>query len=209
MKIAICVPAYGDTKAEFTGSLVRMVIATLEAEFVVDGAAVRPQIAPFLYSAALVQVARITLAQLALKWGADYILWADSDHTFPPKSLLRLLSHEVDVVGVNYPRRTPPHELTAKGLDGENLRSGTGLESVMSMGMGLCLVRASVFRNLRQPWFQVTIGADGVITGEDCHFFGSLQAAGLEIFVDHDLSAEVGHIGRQIFTAQNVRPPAE
>lgn len=210
MKIAICVPHHGDIKAEFTISLVRLVIATLdeEAEFVANGAAVRPQIMPFLFSSSLVQVGRINLADLALAWGADYILWADSDHTFPRKSLLRLLSHDLDVVGVNYPRRAPPYEFTASGLDGAALRSGSGVEPVMTMGLGLCLVKASVFRKLRRPWFQVTVREDGAVIGEDFHFFHSLRAAGFKIYVDHDLSAEVGHVGQHIYTAKNVRPPA-
>lgn len=208
MKIAICVPSYGDTKAEFTTSLVNLVIATLEeGEFVANGAAVRPQIAPFLLSSSLVQLSRIYLAEHALEWGADYILWADSDHIFPRKSLLKLLSHDVDVVGVNYPRRTPPHEFTATGLDGQHIRSGSGLESVMSVGMGLCLVKASVFRDLPRPWFQVTIRPNGQVIGEDFHFCHLLRAASFKVHVDHDLSAEVGHIGQQIYTASNVRPP--
>jgi hypothetical protein len=95
-----------------------------------------------------VQVGRIKLAELALDWGADYILWADSDHRFPRKALLRLMAHNLDVVGVNYPRVSPPHEFTAAGLDGTHLQPGSGLESVMSMGLGLCLVKAAVFQNL-------------------------------------------------------------
>lgn len=204
MKIAICVPHYGDTKAEFTNSLVRLVIATLEAEVNVNGAVVRPQIRPFLYSTSILPAGRIKLAELALAWGAHYILWADSDHRFPRTALLKLLGHNVDVVGVNYPRVSPPHEFTAAGLDGTHLRPGSGLESVMSMGMGLCLVRTSIFENLPRPWFQVTIREDGVVIGEDFYFFRSLRAAGFKIYVDHDLSAGVGHVGQRVYTAKNV-----
>jgi hypothetical protein len=50
----------------------------------------------------------------------------------------------------------------------------------------------------------VTIGANGAVVGEDFYFFRSLRAAGFKIYVDHDLSAEVGHVGQRIYTAKNV-----
>lgn len=205
MKIAICVPHYGDTKADFTYCLVEMTIATLEAGIKSNGAPARPQIKPFLYSTSILPLGRIKLAELALEWGADYILWADCDHRFPRIALLRLLSHNVDVVGVNYPRTTPPHEFTAAGLDGKHLLPGRGLESVMAMGMGLCLVKASVFKELPRPWFQITIKENGDAIGEDFHFFRLLRQAGFQIYVDHGLSAEIGHVGRRTYTAKNVR----
>lgn len=209
MKIAICVPHHGDVKPEFAFSLVNLTIATLEAGLAVNGERAKPQLKPFFFGSSIVQVNRIKLAATAIRWGADYILWADSDHTFPPTALLSLLAHNVDVVGVNYPRRGPRFEFTATGMDGKHLQPGSGLESVMSMGMGLCLVKAYVFRRIPRPWFQVTISPKGIITGEDCHFFQLLRDAGFKINVDHDLSAEVGHIGQQIYTAKNVKPPAD
>src|SRR3546814_12174506 len=46
-------------------------------------------------------------------WGADYILWMDSDHVFPAESLCRLWARNVDIVGVNYSRRCSPTAPTA------------------------------------------------------------------------------------------------
>src|SRR3546814_18113000 len=49
----------------------------------------------------------------AVMWGSDYILWMDSDHVFPAKSLCRLWARNVDIVGVNYSRRCSPTAPTA------------------------------------------------------------------------------------------------
>jgi hypothetical protein len=208
MKIAICVPHCGDTKAEFTISLVRLAITTLEAKINFNGAIVRPEIKPFFFTTSILPLGRIKLAEAALEWGADYLLWADSDHSFPGSALLRLLAHNVDVVGINQPRVRPPHELTAVGLDGAPLRPGSGLESVMSMGLALCLVRAAVFSSLSRPWFQVNILENGDVIGEDFWFFRRLREAGVKLHVDHDLSARVGHVGQRIYKVEDARDDA-
>src|SRR3546814_13800455 len=49
----------------------------------------------------------------SVMWGADYILWMDSDHVFPAESLCRLWARNVDIVGVNYSRRCSPTAPTA------------------------------------------------------------------------------------------------
>ena len=45
------------------------------------------------------------LSNEAEKIGADWLLWLDSDQTFPADTLLRLLAHGLPLVGANYPQR--------------------------------------------------------------------------------------------------------
>lgn len=216
MRIAICIPVHGETKAAFTMSLGRMLIATLDATIMVEGAAVKPAIELFTKSTSMLAFSRQLLLHEAIGWRADYLLWLDADHSFPPDALLRLLGHSKPVVGANYPARGSASRATAGRLaGGQRLPVPTNaaiaaerpLEQVDSMGLGLCLVSAAALEQVRKqqgrdviaPVFQSTMieeGGDRVnVVGEDVYFFDQLAAAGVPVFVDHALSMHVGHIG--------------
>ena len=193
MKIAICTPVHGDTKAGYTASLAEMLIFTL-------GQADPPIIRYFQRSSSMLPVGRCDLVDAALRDRADYILWVDSDHTFPPDTLIRLLAHDVDVVALNFRRRLPPHDVVAYDLEGRAMVSGTGLVKASQVGLGLCLMRTSVFKDITPPLFEFRIGKMGIITGEDAVLFGKIRQAGFDIHVDMSLSAQCGHIAEQILT---------
>jgi hypothetical protein len=56
--------------------------------------------------------------------------------------------------------------------------------------------------------FEPTADFRGMI-GEDVHFFRKCRAAGLEVWCDHGLSWEVGHVAKQVLTnAHAVRQQA-
>src|SRR6185312_11824229 len=99
-----------------------------------------------------ISLARNRLVHASLNWGADFILWLDSDHVFPASTLLRLLARDKEIVGCNYARRdqTGPTANSLSGLEqvfttAEKAEEGQ-LERVSRMGMGLCLVSTKVFR---------------------------------------------------------------
>jgi hypothetical protein len=133
---------------------------------------------------------RTLLARQALEGGADWLLWLDADHSFPPDTLIRLLGRGKPVVGINQPRRVAPFEATALALDGSLLVTSsqtTGLIEAESTGMGVFLVAADALRKIGFPMF-----AGG---SEDRFLCKRLRAAGFAIYVDQDLSREVAHIG--------------
>jgi hypothetical protein len=72
----------------------------------------------------------------------------------------------------------------------------TGLEEVESIGMGVMLISRKVFEKLSEPWFETPWRTDkrGYI-GEDVFFCRKATAAGFKIYIDHDVSKEIGHIG--------------
>jgi hypothetical protein len=152
------------------------------------------------------------LVQEALGWGANFMLWADADHKFPEAALLRLLSLNLPVVGVNYPRRVHPHRPTASG-DGnelvwttEELARDGAVARVHSLGFGFCLIDMTIFETLQRhadeagrgsiwPLFAVEMIGDGTqIIGEDIFFFRRLAEAGVPVYLDHALSWSVGHV---------------
>lgn len=201
MKVALCIPCHGDTKADFTFSLARMIATTLTQG---QGVEIETLIAR---SSILVQ-SRTRLWEWSREWGADYILWLDSDHTFPPQVLLRLLSHKLPVVGANYRRRHAQVFPSAVRRDAagawEMVQTTPAkarvdmLEEVDRLGFGLLLMEvAAVVQALGDqpyPLFETRSLPDGGFIGEDSLFCDRLRAGGLKIHVDHGLSIKVGHL---------------
>lgn len=194
MKIAICVPHVGDVKALFALSLAQLTARTLM---------VRTNFIAFYFDdGGPLEYKRTNLARRALADNVDWILWLDSDHTFPPDTLLRLLDADRPIIGCNYASRRS-RQAIGFTLDGRELRPGRGIETVGALGMGVFLTRADVFKAIPQPWFASKFVGEAFL-GEDVHFCNQGKAAGFPVAVDHDLSNEVGHIGEQIRTLWEV-----
>jgi hypothetical protein len=207
MKIAICTPVYSTVVPDYASSLARMIHWTDNAKIVLNKKAVKPQIEVFMAYNSVLPVGRNELAKRAIEWGADYLLLIDSDMSFPREALLRLLSLNLQVVGVNYPRRNPPPRPTALGLEGQDLWTTQAdadqmkVEEVQSLGLGFCLIQAGVLSTLRKqtyelpvPLFNIDLLDEGVrYNGEDFWFFRRVRAAGIPVHVDHHLSWGIGH----------------
>lgn len=218
MRIAICIPVHGETKAIFTRSLARMLVYTLNSTINVDGAPVRPAIEIFTASSSILPFSRQKLLLQAIEWKADFLLWMDADHSFPPDTLLRLLAREKPVVGANFLTRTQPPRATAGRIaEGRlvpvpttrEIAQASPVEQVDSVGLGLTLMSMTVIDILRDarggeeigPLFDTSLSmVDGAldVRGEDAHFFGLLGAAGVPVFVDHALSLETGHVAEAV-----------
>ena len=147
---------------------------------------------------------RIQVVKYAQKINATHIIWVDSDMSFPSHSFYQLLNHELDFVGVNYSTRRSPHRFTAANfneyLNGfepiPTTRRSYGLESVDGIGFGLCLTATSLFDKLEKPWFKYTyLEKEEEYRGEDYQFCMDIKSHA-NVYVDHDLSKEVSHIGK-------------
>lgn len=128
---------------------------------------------------------------LALGNGFEWVMFCDSDMTPEFDTVLRLLSHGVDVVGAWCFTRMPPFTGCFADLpDGEHATFETrGLREVLWSGTGCLLVRRRVLEALEYPYFEHT--APGA--GEDALFCLKARKAGFPIYVDHDVT--VGHVG--------------
>jgi hypothetical protein len=191
-RIAICTPHNGDVKADYAFSMGRLLLASQPLH----------EIHLFGARGSSIALNRMAIADNALAWGADYLLWIDSDHVFPANSLERLLAHNVDIVGVNQPRRAFGQPSTAVIVEDGQLRfvvtteaeAKAGLvQPVTALGLALCLIRSSVFGRMERPWFENWPG------GEDSYFFAKLSKLAVPVHLDHALSWEVGHIGEHVF----------
>jgi cellulose synthase/poly-beta-1,6-N-acetylglucosamine synthase-like glycosyltransferase len=148
---------------------------------------------------------RQKLVMMAIKQGADYILFLDSDMRFPSYLLERMLAHDKDIVACNYATRRLPVKTVAFS-DFAELKciyslDKNGLEEVDAVGMGAMLIKTEIFKKLPLPWFSISYLPSGnMYIGEDIYFCKLAQANGMKVYVDHDLSKDVRHIGVMEFT---------
>jgi hypothetical protein len=143
---------------------------------------------------------RELVLEAALKQGATHLLWLDTDMKFPRTTAVQLLAHDMPIVGCNYrTRRQSDGRQTAQHDDGtvfQTTQTSSGLEAVDSIGFGVVLMRTGIALDLLRPWFKHGLNAQGGDIGEDIMFCRALRAAGHTIYIDHDLSKEIEHIGQ-------------
>jgi hypothetical protein len=151
----------------------------------------------------IIQNQRADLCLDAMREGCSHILFIDSDMTFPQDMVQRLLKHDVDIDATNCARRRMPTGPTAQNYDENGVRTmvytmpdSTGLEEVGSIGTGIMLIKKEVFQNMSEPWFDMPwqTGKRGYM-GEDVFFCKKAQELGFKVYIDHDVSKEIGHIG--------------
>lgn len=218
MKIAICTPHYRDVSAKFMLSLMSMISHTSAQQFVVNGVKTPPQIHFFTRAGSSISSQRNLLTRDAILWEANYLFWLDSDHVFPPDILVRLLAHNLAVVGANQPTRSSPTGPTASDLDGElvwttleKAQAGS-VERIARLGLAVLLMDMNVLGTLDQqakvegrtstfPLFsERAVPNDLIPVGEDYFFFDLLERAGVPTYVDHAVSWDVGHIHEIVLT---------
>jgi hypothetical protein len=193
--IAVCTPARDMVHTMYSYDLVNMVAYhTINTN---DAVSLK------ISQGTLIANQRAELSLDAMAEGCTHILFIDSDMRFPQDMIERLLKHDLDIVATNCARRRMPTGPTAQ-LYKENgerelvwtMPESTGLQEVGSVGMGVMLIKANVFSALAEPWFETPWRVDkrGYI-GEDVFFCQKAAAAGFKIWIDHDVSKEIGHIG--------------
>lgn len=137
----------------------------------------------------------------ALAAGCTHVVFIEDDMVFPPDAVVRLLQRNRVAVGVNYPRKSPEKVPTAYALDGSLLAPGSGVEEVMSCGLGLLLVEAALLREIPRPHFEVRWNdVKQCYVTPDVYFCRLIRNWDCPLFVDNDLSREVGHVGEYVYT---------
>jgi hypothetical protein len=201
VRVQVSMPVYGDIKAQTVHSLIPMLCA-----FTMDRVAGSDGALSFLTDmGTIIFKQRENLAEMAVEDDATHVLWVDGDMTFPADALERLLAHDKDIVGCNYSRRRRPCVPTAR-KDGVWVYPDehTGLIEVEAVGMGLCLVKADVFKAMEKPWFNFARNPKtGQGIGEDFYFCYGARHAGFKVWCDMDLSAELGHVGDHTYQLED------
>ena len=154
---------------------------------------------------------RENLAMEAQKIGAEYMLWLDSDMTFPQTVASRLMAHEEDVVTANYVKRQPPFKGVAYQKIGDwqnplSLSPQPDLVPIEGIGMGCFMMKTAILDEIAQPWFEFRWNdhtKDNL--GEDMDFCMKIAEQGHTIKVDTQLSLELRHLGQWAFGPELVK----
>lgn len=126
---------------------------------------------------------------------AAWIAILADDHRYPPDLIVRLLSHQVDVVAPLCPLRYPPYNPSMfHGEPGHyhpytwaELQGQTGLVPVASMGGPGVVLQRRVLDAIGDPWFE-TMPGERETPKEDLWFFQKCLKAGFQPHVDLDCS---------------------
>lgn len=123
-----------------------------------------------------------------------HILFLDDDVLVPPDMLIRLLSHDKDIVSGLYLMRNFPHRpilFSEARLSGHCLNTVLvdgmeGLIPIVNCGLGAVLIKREVFEAMEKPW--ITLGElEADHWCDDISFFNRVRAKGFELFCDLDV----------------------
>jgi hypothetical protein len=130
-KILLATPIKGDPKLSFVTGLMECVRLT-DADYIVS-------FCPSTY----VQAGRNHLVGEARKHGCDELIFIDSDMAIRPEHILKLRSHDVDIVGALYAKRVSGEPQWTCHTDGSVAKGD--LISCNDLGTGLLRIKMKVF----------------------------------------------------------------
>lgn len=214
IKVMVAVPSSGHVKAWFAHSLAGLVAAFQAIRSRPDCESTELQMGVQVTS--VIHANREKLVNEALKSGATHLLFIDDDMAFQPQVLDVLLSRRHPIVCCNYPKKGFPITFTAIRPDGkaaiQTTKDSCGLEEALYTGFGMALIETRVFRAVPKPWFLPEYYSEiDTYSTEDLPFFKKAAAAGFTVYVDHDASKLIGHVGEWTFRwdqAEAPKPPA-
>jgi len=196
-KILIAIPTAKNIEATTFKSIYDLIIPDeYEADF------------QYFYGYQVDQV-RNLIADWVVK-GYDYLFAVDSDISFAPDTLYKLLSHDKDVVSGIYRQRNADRqtleifEENDRGgyshIDWEKIR-GQGLVRVGACGFGCVLVKKQVMTDIGYPQFAYKSAIDHNNTfSEDLYFALRAKEKGFELYADTSILCD--HTGSYVFKVQ-------
>ncbi len=143
----------------------------------------------------------------ALEQNCTHVLFIDDDVAFEKDMLTRLLAHDKDIVSGLYLMRNYPHTPICFDYADETGRcrpryfsdGDTGLVEIVACGLGACLIKTDVFRNMEKPWIRLgELELDHWC--DDIGFFRRVREKGYKLYCDLDV--RVGHMAQVIVWPQ-------
>lgn len=194
-KIGICIPSRENWKSDFGQSLVMAVADFVLADFKDFQVGVRL----INSKGSILPEQRMDMVLGCLEADCTHIMFLDDDMAFPASTISQLLLRDKDIVAANCVMKSVPAKTTAKDLNNKPVYSdetATGLQEVAHVGCAVMLIKAEVFKTIGLPYFDFVFQneKDGYI-GEDVFFCRKAREKGYSVYVDHDLSKSILHIG--------------
>lgn len=153
---------------------------------------------------------REQLVRRAIDGNMTHLMFLDDDMTFEPDVLNVMLGRRQPVVVTNYLIKTEECDsFVAVGLDGKRVattETKTGMEPIAYSGFGVSLFELDVFRKIPQPWFLPEfIAESSSYTTEDNPCYAKIRDAGYPVYLDHDASKMVAHVGNAAWAWRDYR----
>lgn len=212
VKLAICIPSAGDWKADF-GYCVAQMCVFISSKLFEEG---EPREVLFVDKrTSSLPRSRQECLEDAVMQDCTHALFIDTDQTFPMDTAHRLIAWKKPVVACNIPLKLSPSFPTARARGatpfGEPIFSTgmktnpEGLEKVWRVGTGVMLIDLSIMSKIEKPWFEIRYSdKQAQFVGEDWYFVKKVEDAGFDVYVDHELSRSVGHIGTFQYTHAHI-----
>jgi len=199
--ILVCIPHTGFVRAETMKSLSLMF--SFFGENKLAGNPQNQRLALTMVEGSMLSAQREMLVKKALQVKhVTHILFIDSDMNFPMNTLHRLYAHDKVYVAANCTTRAEPVLPIAHDLEGNRLwsKGKSGLQEVVHVGCAIALIQTEPIKALRPPLFLMDWIPDNQnYCGEDVYFTQKMREKGHQIWVDHDLSQNIGHVGTKIY----------
>lgn len=171
----------------------------------------------FLSYDSLLPRARNDLVYIALDSNIDDLVFVDSDEEWNPQDFLRILSHNVDLVGGTARKKIDEEIYVARILKGETslkINKDNGLMEVEGIGTGFTRLSRNCLnilwsnapaytdsaksakdeiKNNRRMIFNITINDEGLFTSEDISMCNLWKSTGGKVWLDYKITCN--HIG--------------
>jgi len=204
----VCVPSNGGWESDMAQSLAGMM-----AHFTRQIPGYAPQQMQLLSKkGSILPQLRQRAINAAQQAKATHLLFIDSDMTFPADTMHRLVAADRPIVAANCATKMLPSSPTAR-LKNDHKTAGDlvyshdkrGLQRVWRVGTGIMLIRMSAIAHIPAPHFGITwVDELQDHQGEDWFFCALMEKHGIPIMVDHDLSRNIGHVGRYTYTHDDI-----
>ena len=143
---------------------------------------------PYGYS---VPDARNFMVDKAIKEGFNYIFFIDDDLIIPRLALVRLLYHDVDIVGGFYYRKYVPLESVGMHFDKEGFpapikdyKIGEIIHNTLVLPSGCTLIKVDMLKKMEFPWYEsITVNNSAAMT-EDTYLCQKAREVGADILTD-------------------------
>ena len=136
-----------------------------------------------------------------------HFLSIEDDMGFLPDCLHIMARRELPIVAANYStNKGTPLRFVSGGL-GKKLpttEDSTGLEEAGLVAQGFTLVAREVYEAIPKPWFMTGYCPEtGNYVYQDYYFSEQARKAGFKLYVDHDVSKRIWHVGTKHYSWQD------
>jgi len=196
MKLGILLPLYNVVPASFFVNFINRIHDLYNQN--------KFDVQIYMRTSTIVDKARNELVKMALNDNCDYLLFIDSDNIVPKGAVEKLLGMDVDIASGLYFSKGKPYLPVARIKEGDRHFFLEDFEfnqiiKVAGAGMGLCLIKAKVFKDLEYPYFKLEWReADGrqYQIAEDLYFCENAAKKGYEVYLNTGVVC--GHYGTEV-----------